>query len=73
MISIAIAIVGERKLTQEEVYKELGGPIEYDAKIDTERARRYAGSHSNTEDQDASGEKEEVRVDKDNQDTEPWP
>jgi len=27
---------GEGKLTQEEVYKELGGPIEYDAKIDTE-------------------------------------
>jgi len=64
---------GYRKLTEEEIYKELGGPIEYDAKIDTERARRCAGSHPNTEDQDASGEKEEPRVEKDNQDTEPRP
>ena len=64
---------GERKLTQEEVYKELGGPIEYDAKIDSERARCCAGSHPNAEDQDTSGKKEEVRVEKDNQDTEPWP
>jgi len=58
---------------QEEVYKKLGGPIEYDAKIDTERARRCAGSHSNAEDQYTTSKKEEVRVDEDYQDTEPWP
>jgi len=64
---------GERILTQEEVYEELGGPVENNAQIDTERARCRAGGHPNAEDQDTSGEKEEVRVEKDNQDTEPWP
>jgi len=63
----------ERKLTQEEVYKDLGGPIENDAKIYTERTRCCASSHSNTKDQDTSGEEEEVRIEKNNQDAEPWP
>ena len=63
----------ERKLTQEEVYKDLGGPIEQDAKIYTERTRCCAGGHPNTKDQDTSGEKKEVRVDENNQDADPWP
>jgi len=40
----------ERKLTQKEVYKEFGGPIEYDAQIYTERTCNCAGSHPHTED-----------------------
>lgn len=64
---------GERKLTQEEVNKDLGGPVEYDAKVYTERTRRCAGSHPDTKDQDTSGKKEEVRIEKNNQNTKPWP
>ena len=71
--SIAIVIPRERKLTQEEVYKELRGPIEYDAQVDAERTRCCAGGHPDAEDQDPSSEEEEVRVEKGNQDTEPWP
>ena len=40
----------ERKLTQKEIYKELGGPIEYDAKIYTERTRHRTGGHSDAKD-----------------------
>ena len=64
---------GERKLTQEEVYKDLGCPIENDAEIYTQRTRCCAGSHPDTKDQDTSGEEEEIRVEKNNQNTEPWP
>ena len=50
----SIAIVTPRReqeeLTEKEVYKELGGPIEHDAKVDTERTRRCTGSHPNAED-----------------------
>ena len=47
---ITVATPGERKLTQKEIYEELGGPIEYDAKIYTERTSHRTGGHSDAKD-----------------------
>ena len=40
----------ERRLTKKEVYEELRSPVEYDAKIYTERTSRCASSHPDAKD-----------------------
>ena len=64
---------GRRKLTQKEIYEELGSPVENYTKVYTERTCRCGGSHPDTKDQDTGGDEEEVRFEKNNQDTDPRP